>query len=197
MLVYKKQVVVCSDKSCPVSAAEWSKSSKKHQENSRNPDGESPSWGATWLQRLASAGCPSVILPSHKYFQHLCSGISPSESPSPHSAEMPGTILQDQLIALLRQWAFWQGTVQHTKSAFSAYHTVILGLSFASVICKHMWELLGIQKIGVKDAFESVALYLNVYVILICLWQLYINLDYKNSKKLKQHSHWKTHFKKF
>lgn len=98
--------------------------------------------------------------------------------------------------ALLRQWAFWQGTEQHTKSAFSACHTVILGLNFASEICTHMWDQLGIQKMNVEDAFELVALYLNVYVILIYLWQLYINLNHKNCKKLIQYSHWKTNFKK-
>lgn len=91
--------------------------------------------------------------------------------------------------ALLRQWAFWQGTEQHTKSAFSAYHTVILSLKFASVICTHMWEQLGIQKMSVEDAFELMALYLNVSFILIFLWQLYINLNNKNCKKLKKHFH--------
>lgn len=42
---------------------------------------------------------------------------------------------------------------------------------------------------SVEDASELVALYLNVYVILIYLWQLYINMNQKNCKKLKQHSH--------
>lgn len=102
----------------------------------------------------------------------------------------PGQFLSH---ALLSQWAFQQGTEQHTKSAFSAYHSVTL--SFVSAICTHIEGLLGIQKMNVEYVSELVALYLNVYVIVICLWQLYINLNHKNCKKWKQHSHWKTNFK--
>ena len=48
---------------------------------------------------------------------------------------------------------------------------------------------------SIQDAFDLVALHLKVCVILICLRQLYINLNNKNEKKLKQYFHSKTDFK--